>query len=143
MGTERFVDPFDSSVASAQESLRTQVMRLEDAMRKEPDQIHIEPVHYFAHGLYAREITIPKGAVLTGKIHLFEHINVISKGDISVLTEDGGQAHQGPGYDYFSARDQAHRLGARRNSVDDDPCLRCERRRRSGKTSCSGHVRGI
>lgn len=58
-------------------------------MYQSPDQIRIEPVHYFAHGLYAREITIPKGTVLAGKIHLSEHLNIISKGDISVMTEDG------------------------------------------------------
>lgn len=83
--TERFTDPFECVVVPSREN----ILALEDAMRKEPDQIRIEPVHYFAHGLYAREITIPKGAVLTGKIHLFEHINIISKGDISVLTEQG------------------------------------------------------
>ena len=52
-------------------------------------QIKIEPVHYFAHGLYAREIFIAKGTCLTGKIHLYGHINIISKGDISVMTDEG------------------------------------------------------
>src|ERR1700739_4861404 len=91
LAIERLVDPFE-----AKESLRHQVLQLEDRMRQEPDQIHIEPVHYFAQGLYAREITIPKGAALTGKIHLFEHINIISKGDISVLTEDGVKRIKAP-----------------------------------------------
>ena len=58
-------------------------------MREQPNQIVIETKHYFAQGLYAREIIIPKGTLLTGKIHLFEHLNIISKGDISVLTENG------------------------------------------------------
>jgi len=52
-------------------------------------QVDIKPVHYFAKGLYAREIFIPKGTLLTGKIHKSEHLNVISKGDISVVTEFG------------------------------------------------------
>jgi hypothetical protein len=86
---ERFIDPFDSTaITSGQDVLRDKIIKLEDGMRKQ-EQIHIEPVHYFADGLYAREITIPKGTLLTGKIHLFEHINIISKGDISVLTEAG------------------------------------------------------
>ena len=88
---ERFVDPFGVPVPS-----RENILALEDAMRKEPDQLTIVPVHYFADGLYAREITIPKGAVLTGKIHLFEHINIISKGDISVLTEEGVKRIKAP-----------------------------------------------
>ena len=86
---ERFVDPFELPD-------RNRILALEEAMRQEPDQIHIEPVHYFAPGLYAREITIPKGAVLTGKIHLFGHINIISKGDISVLTEQGVKRIKAP-----------------------------------------------
>ena len=51
--------------------------------------MEITPVHYFAKGLYAREIFIPKGTLLTGKIHRTEHLNIISKGDISVVTEEG------------------------------------------------------
>lgn len=89
LSVERFVDPFSLPD-------RNQILALEEAMRQEPDQIHIEPVHYFAPGLYAREITIPKGAVLTGKIHLFGHINIISKGDISVLTEQGVKRIKAP-----------------------------------------------
>lgn len=45
--------------------------------------------HYFAEGLYARELTIPAGTILTGKVHRAEHINVLSKGCITVWTEDG------------------------------------------------------
>lgn len=46
--------------------------------------------HYFADGLYAREMTIPPGAGLTGKVHKTEHIAVISKGDITVWSEEFG-----------------------------------------------------
>lgn len=56
---------------------------LESAMITQP-QIAIEPVHLFADGLYAREITIPAGTLLTGKIHRTRHLNIISQGDISV-----------------------------------------------------------
>lgn len=59
------------------------VDRLEAAMRQH-EQIEIEPVHRFADGLYAREITIPAGTLLTGKIHRARHLNIISRGDISV-----------------------------------------------------------
>lgn len=69
-------------------SLREKIDRLEALMLREP-QVEIEPVHYFAGGLYAREITIRKGTLLTGKIHRTEHLNIISKGRIVVWTEDG------------------------------------------------------
>jgi RimJ/RimL family protein N-acetyltransferase len=64
------------------------ILRLEAEMRKLP-QMPVEPVHYFTHGIYAREITIPKGMLLTGKMHATAHMSTISKGDISVLTEEG------------------------------------------------------
>jgi hypothetical protein len=52
--------------------------------------------HFFAKGLYARELTIPKNCVLTGAIHKHEHINIIVKGDISVATEQGVKRIQAP-----------------------------------------------
>ena len=63
--------------------LRAKIDRLEALMRSEP-QVEIEPVHYFAHGLYAREITIKAGTLLTGKVHRTEHLNIVSKGRIAV-----------------------------------------------------------
>ena len=69
-------------------TVRDKILTLESEMKKYP-QVEITPVHYFAKGLYAREIFIPKGTLLTGKIHRTEHLNIISKGDISVVTEEG------------------------------------------------------
>lgn len=67
---------------------REQILALEDVMRKY-EQLKIEPVHYFYAGGYAREITIPGGTLLTGKEHKTEHLNILSKGSITVWTEDG------------------------------------------------------
>lgn len=64
-------------------------------MLREP-QFVIEPAHYFADGIYAREIYIPKGVLLTGKIHRTRHLNIISKGRIAVVTEDGERVIEAP-----------------------------------------------
>lgn len=74
---------------------RERLDALESELRKHP-QVEIEPRHYFAKGLYAREITIPRGTLLTGKIHTTQHINIISQGDISVLTEHGPKRVKAP-----------------------------------------------
>ncbi|UOF80460.1 putative tail fiber protein [Caudoviricetes sp.] len=74
---------------------RAQIVRLENEMRK-CEQIHIEPVHHFANGVYAREITIPAGTLLTGKVHKTEHLNIISQGRITVWTEDGMKTVEAP-----------------------------------------------
>lgn len=68
--------------------IRDKINHLESEMMKAP-QLEIKTRHYFSDGIYAREIFIPKGTLLTGKIHKTEHLNICSQGDISVLTEDG------------------------------------------------------
>jgi hypothetical protein len=40
--------------------------------------------HIFTPGLYARELTIPKGGVLTSEIHKWEHPFVVSQGCLTV-----------------------------------------------------------
>lgn len=67
---------------------REEIERLEAQMRT-MEQIPIEPVHHFADGLYAREILIRAGTILTGKVHSTEHLNIVSQGRIAVWTEDG------------------------------------------------------
>jgi hypothetical protein len=74
---------------------REKIIRLEQEMR-EMDQVQIETKHRFSEGIYAREITIPKGCLLTGKVHKTVHLNIISKGDITVWTEDGMKRVQAP-----------------------------------------------
>jgi hypothetical protein len=81
---------------------RNQILRLEQEMVEMLKRGDLSPVpeagvtHYFADGLYARELFIPKGTLLTGKIHRTLHLNIISKGDISVLTEDGMKRIKAP-----------------------------------------------
>lgn len=45
--------------------------------------------HSFGDGLYIREITMPKGMLLTSKIHKHTHPYFVLKGDVSVLTDEG------------------------------------------------------
>lgn len=45
--------------------------------------------HTFVPGMYIRQITMPKGALLTSKIHKTEHPYFILEGDVSVMTEEG------------------------------------------------------
>lgn len=77
-------------------SMRNKIERLEGLMKQVDAKVVIEPMHYFAKGLYARAIHIPKGTLLTGKIHKQEHLNIVAQGVISVLTEDGPQTVRAP-----------------------------------------------
>jgi hypothetical protein len=59
-------------------------------------QIKLEAKHYFAKGLYARELFMPKGSAVTGKIHIKEHICIISYGDVTVADNEGTKRLVGP-----------------------------------------------
>lgn len=70
--------------------MREKILALEAAMFAMPDQqVELKTTHHFAPGVYMRELFIPKGTTLTGKIHKTEHLNILSQGDLSVWTEDG------------------------------------------------------
>lgn len=71
------------------------VLNVEYWMKEQP-QLNLKVVNYFSYGVYARELHIPAGTLLTGEIHKFENFNILSKGDISVLTDDGMKRVQAP-----------------------------------------------
>jgi hypothetical protein len=72
------------------EELRGKILQLEAALLAMPEiHVQMETVHHFAPGVYMRELRIPKGTVLTGKIHKTEHLNILSQGSLDVMTEDG------------------------------------------------------
>ncbi|WP_321842686.1 hypothetical protein [Burkholderia cepacia] len=68
--------------------MRARVEVLESQIEKLP-QAECPVRHIFAPGIYAREMTIPAGVVLTGAVHRTEHLNIVSKGRITVSTDDG------------------------------------------------------
>ncbi len=76
-------------------SLRSKIERLEDEIKKLP-QADVPTEHTYGPGFYARTITIPEDCVLTGKVHTTEHIFIVSKGDISLVTDDGIKRVQAP-----------------------------------------------
>lgn len=76
-------------------SMREKVEKLEGAMRVLPPADC--PIrHYFAPGMYAREITIPKGVTLVGAIHKTENLVVLSKGKLQLVTEEGTVVVEAP-----------------------------------------------
>lgn len=75
--------------------IRSKIEGMETFMLAQP-QVECPVRHYFSQGVYAREITIPAGTILTGKIHKYEQLNILSKGDISVLTDEGVKRVQAP-----------------------------------------------
>lgn len=52
--------------------------------------LHIVPPvnHAFISGIYSREILIPEGTLVAGRIHKGEHLSVISLGIVQVIEEN-------------------------------------------------------
>ena len=71
---------------------------LEAALLEQPNQYDFKSntKHLFAHGTYTRELFIPAGVCITGKIHRFSTVNIICKGKIKVVTDEGSFEIEGP-----------------------------------------------
>lgn len=62
---------------------------LEAGIRRELVPVECPIANYFAPGLYAREMFIPAGTTLTGKIHKYANLSIMSKGALELFLEDG------------------------------------------------------
>lgn len=85
----------EQPVAIHRAQFRKNVMLVQEEMLKY-EQVNCPLKHHFAPGAYAREILLPKGSLVIGKIHKHAHINVISKGCVSVMTEEGRKDLRAP-----------------------------------------------
>ena len=71
-----------------QEPTRDAVCRLQAHLATLP-QIETTPVHYFAPGMYGRELFIPADSIVVGKIHRHQHITMLIKGEATINTDKG------------------------------------------------------
>lgn len=79
----------EKDVEVAATSFPEKVKDLEAAMLASGKPVVLEPVHHFCKGMYARQLFIPAGTLITGKVHKHEHIFLLLKGDVSLVSEDG------------------------------------------------------
>lgn len=80
-----------------QAEARGKILALEAAMQAMPErQVTLELRHHFAPGLYLREMIMPKDVCLIGKIHKTEHLCILSKGEVTVVTDEGTKRLKAP-----------------------------------------------
>jgi quercetin dioxygenase-like cupin family protein len=72
-----------------------QMFDVEERLLQLP-QIDFQLINRFADGLYARQVTMPRGSFCTSKIHRKEHFAFILTGDISVWTDQDYQRIKAP-----------------------------------------------
>ena len=94
----------------AEVTFRENILTVEAGMMKMAEEGIIENTlpdctltHYYAPidenygcGTYGRQMFIPKGTYIIGRIHRHQHLNFIMKGKVSVSTEFGPKYFQAP-----------------------------------------------
>lgn len=76
---------------------RDNVITWEKLARDNPHaHIDLRVEHHFSFGVYSRTVYIPKGVILTGHIHKFENLNILSKGIMKVSIDDKFEIVEAP-----------------------------------------------
>lgn len=57
----------------------------------EIDEGEAPVTHHFAPNVYMRQMDAPAGSLVVSKMHRTEHMNILLKGSLTVVTEDGIQ----------------------------------------------------
>ncbi len=99
----------DNSVQSFADSIsknRDVIKNTAQALREKIDSGELVEqdcpvIHRFSPGLYLREILMPKGTRIIGKIHATEHFNVVLTGRCTVITVEGIMEIEAP-YTFIS-----------------------------------------
>lgn len=88
--------PIDGTELVIREAkLRSKIDALQALMLQQP-QAETPVRNVFSGGVYARELFIPKGTLLVGKLHMTEHLNICLQGDLTFMTADGPKRIKAP-----------------------------------------------
>ena len=77
-----------SQLKNISEDTREHLKALQNEMYSCAEKLELPLVHYFVNGVYGREIFIPAGVLVAGRIHKTEHISIISQGIVEVVTDN-------------------------------------------------------
>lgn len=80
-----------------------QIRSLEHELANHPARLlELKVVHHFEDGQYARELHIPAGVMLTGKVHKTDHLCKVNEGEITVWSEDTPPLRLSAGAEFIS-----------------------------------------
>jgi len=74
---------------------RELIEQMQSVMAKMP-QAELPTNHYFADGMYCREMIWPAGVTVVGKVHKKDHLFVLLKGEATFSTDDGMKRVKAP-----------------------------------------------
>lgn len=53
-------------------------------------------IHHFSSGVYAKQMSLPKGYMALSHAHNYDHLSILGKGRVIVRTDDSVQEYTGP-----------------------------------------------
>ena len=79
-------------------SILEKTFKLQEAMLALPleEQLELEPIHYFADGMYLRSLYIPEGVVCVGEVHKHSHFTILAEGKSKIVSQDGDLEVEAP-----------------------------------------------
>lgn len=88
---------FRQNVLTIEQGIKDKVASGEVVADDSPLKHYFSPIdEKYGCCAYAREILLRKGSLVIGKIHRHQHLNIISKGKVTVFTEFGKKELEGP-----------------------------------------------
>lgn len=84
-----------TDIISHKEQLRGGILDFQEKLSELP-QTDIPLTHHFSKDIYGREILMPAGTIVIGKIHKHSSLNILAGGEISLLTEEGTKRLSAP-----------------------------------------------
>lgn len=81
--------PFGDIEKLSTPELRDFISEIERIALEQGEPVDVPINHHFSKSVYAREMKMPKGAMIVGKIHKYQNLNILSEGEVSVLSVDG------------------------------------------------------
>lgn len=91
--TPDYVETIKTNRQIIQDTAKAMIEKIESGEMAEQD---CPVTHRFSPGLYLREILMPKGTRIIGKIHATEHFNVVLTGSCTVITAEGREEITAP-----------------------------------------------
>jgi hypothetical protein len=75
--------------------------KLQEAMLALPNEEKLtkedlEPIHYFADGMYLRSLYLPEGVAVVGEVHKHSHFTILAEGKSKIVSQDGDLEVEAP-----------------------------------------------
>lgn len=73
-------------------------MNLKESFKEHQGQFDVDPqiVHHFSSGVYAKQMSIPKGFTALSHSHAFDHLSILASGKVIVSTDEGITEYTAP-----------------------------------------------